>query len=409
MKKAATLFVSILFSTCLFAVQPVQCSGERFQEGLSLLKAKRYDEAIHVLSRDISEAYNNRGYAWHLKGDYQRAVVDFTKALDITPDYADAHNNRGLALYQMGEYDRAMSDYNKAIEINPRLAEAYYNRAASWLNKGQYDQAVADYTKAIEINPRFGEAYYNRGIAWTKKGKYDFAIADCSKALDISPTHADAYNQLAWILSACPDERYRNGKKAVDFSKKAVEIEEKPAFLDTLAAAYAESGKFNDAIKAQERAMALFQGSEDDALLSQYRTRLETYKARKPWRDPRMKKEEDLQYAEKSVASMDSSEAGDDTQKTDIAPSATPDSSSPKVFSVQAGAFLSSKNAEKLLVLLNGKGYSARLFIMPDSRGRVWHYILIGKYATRDLADEAAKAFSDREKMASTVLELEPF
>jgi tetratricopeptide (TPR) repeat protein len=406
MKKVKALFVFILFLTCLFASQPAHSSGEHFQEGLSLLKAKRYDEAINVLSRDISEAYNNRAHAWYLKGDYQRAVVDYTKALDITPNYADAHNNRGLALYQMGEYDRAMSDYNKAIEINPRLAEAYYNRAASWLNKNHYDQAVADYTKAIEINPRFGEAYYNRGIAWSKKGKYDFAIADCSKALDISPTHADAYNQLAWILSACPDERYRNGNKAVTFSKKALEIEEKPSFLDTLAAAYAESNKFNDAIKAQERAMAMLQESEDDTLLSEYRTRLESYRARKPWRDPRMKKEEDLQYAEKAVASPDSSEEGDET---DITSSAVPDSSSPKVFSVQAGAFLSSKNAEKLLALLNGKGYSARLFIMPDSRGKVWHYILIGEYATRDRADEAAKAFSNREKMASTVLELEPF
>ena len=148
-------------------------------------------------------------------------------------------------------------------------------------------QAVADYTKAIEINLQFGEAYYNRGIAWTKKGNFDFAIADCSKALDISPTYADAYNQLAWILSACPDERYRDGVKAVTFSKKALEIQEKPGFLDTMAAAYAESGKFDDAVKTQERAIALLDKTENETLLSDYKTRLESYNPASPGEIPK--------------------------------------------------------------------------------------------------------------------------
>ena len=83
MKKVVTLFAFILFLTCLVASQPALCAEAQFQDSLSLLKEKRYDEAIKALSKDISKAYNNRGYAWHLKGDYNRAVVDFTKTQAI--------------------------------------------------------------------------------------------------------------------------------------------------------------------------------------------------------------------------------------------------------------------------------------------------------------------------------------
>ena len=67
------------------------------------------------------------------------------------------------------QYDKAISDYTKAIEINPRFAEAYYNRGLAYGKKGQYDKAISDYTKAIEINPRFAEAYNNRGDAYGRK------------------------------------------------------------------------------------------------------------------------------------------------------------------------------------------------------------------------------------------------
>jgi len=98
---------------------------------------------------------------------------------------AVAYNNRGNAYSDKGQYDQAISDYTKALEINPRYARPYYNRGSAYARKGQYDQAISDYTKALEINPRYARAYYNRGSAYARKGQYDKAWEDVHKAQDL--------------------------------------------------------------------------------------------------------------------------------------------------------------------------------------------------------------------------------
>ncbi len=93
--------------------------------------------------------------------------------------------NRGLEYQRKGQYDKAISDYSKAIEINPRDAEACYNRGNAYQINGQYDQAISDYNKAIEINPRYAKAYNNRGYAYYEKGEYDRACSDYQKACEL--------------------------------------------------------------------------------------------------------------------------------------------------------------------------------------------------------------------------------
>ncbi len=185
-----------------------------------------------------------------------------------------------------GDYDRAIANFTKAIEVNPRDEDAYIFRGDAWFNKGDYECAIADYSKAIEINPRFALAYCWRGEAWGHKGDYDRAIADFNKALEIDPRYANAYNNLAWLLATCPDARYRNGAKAVELAQKAVELDRSACWLDTLAAAYAEAGKFEDAITTQEKAIALH---EKEGVtknhIDKFIERLNYYKAHKPWRE----------------------------------------------------------------------------------------------------------------------------
>ncbi len=98
---------------------------------------------------------------------------------------ADAYLKRGLAYAKKGQYDQAISDFTKALEINPRYAYAYNNRGLTYWNKGQYDQAISDFTKALEINPRDADAYVNRGVAYMSIGQYDKAWEDVDKAQDL--------------------------------------------------------------------------------------------------------------------------------------------------------------------------------------------------------------------------------
>jgi tetratricopeptide (TPR) repeat protein len=99
-----------------------------------------------------------------------------------------AYTIRGNAYDNKGQYDQAIADFTKAIEINPRYAKAYTNRGSVYNSKGQADRAIADYGKAIEINPRYANAYNNRGIAYEKKKLRDKAIADYRAALEVNPS-----------------------------------------------------------------------------------------------------------------------------------------------------------------------------------------------------------------------------
>jgi tetratricopeptide (TPR) repeat protein len=162
-----------------------------------------------------------------------------------------------------------------------RDAKFYNNRGAAYGEKGQYDQAISDFNKAIEINPRYNKAYNNRGIVYRLKGQYDQAISDFNKAIVINPLDAEAYNNLAWLFATAKAPGFRNGKKAVELGLKACQLSDwgNSECLDTLAAAYARVGDFENAVKWQEKACE----SSKLAGTSEFQQRLNLYRERKPW------------------------------------------------------------------------------------------------------------------------------
>ena len=162
----------------------------------------------------------------------------------------------------------------------------YYHRGIAYHEKGQYDQAIFEYNRAIEKNPRNTYAYSSRGIAYGDKGQYDQAISDFTKALEIEPRNYGAKNGLAWLLATCPDARYREGAEAVELAQEVAEICPKAFCFGTLAAAYAEAGKFDDAITAQKKAITLLKKEGDPKnQIDRFIERLNSYKDRKPWRE----------------------------------------------------------------------------------------------------------------------------
>ena len=101
-----------------------------------------------------------------------------------TPTELKKYSNiKGIAYLKKGQYDRAISNFNKALEIEPELARVYINRGAAYMGKGQYEEAISDFTKAIEINPRYAITYYGRGVAYYYKKEYDKSWEDINKAL----------------------------------------------------------------------------------------------------------------------------------------------------------------------------------------------------------------------------------
>ena len=164
------------------------------------------DKAIAACSRIITKgavsgtqlavAYANRGGANRKKAEPDKAIADYTKAIEIDPKFVFAYNERGVVHRNKGEFDRSIADFTKAIEIDPRSGLAYLGRGISHRSKGEHDKAIVDHTKAIELAPSPSAiAYIERGIAYRAKGQFDLAIADHTKAVELAPKSAVAYNE----------------------------------------------------------------------------------------------------------------------------------------------------------------------------------------------------------------------
>jgi len=125
---------------------------------------------------------------------YDKAIADFTQAIRLDPNDAFAYTSRGIVHCDKGDCDLALADHTQAIRLDPNYAMAYNNRGNTYNNKGDFNRAIADLTQAIKLNPNFVLAYYNRGNAYNNKGDYDRAIADYAQTIKLNPSHFDAYN-----------------------------------------------------------------------------------------------------------------------------------------------------------------------------------------------------------------------
>jgi tetratricopeptide (TPR) repeat protein len=149
-----------------------------------------------------ASAYNNRGSGYIKKGQLDRAIADYDKAIKLDPDVAMAYYNRGETYGKKGELDRAIADYDKAIALDPNDADAYNNRGLIYARKGEGDPAIADYDKAIKLDPNIAAAYRNRALVfYFGEGEVDQAIADFRKVLEINPSDPVAKTLLT-VLKA---------------------------------------------------------------------------------------------------------------------------------------------------------------------------------------------------------------
>jgi tetratricopeptide (TPR) repeat protein len=135
----------------------------------------------------LSWAYGNRCIGYKDKGEYDRAIEDCDRALELDPRNPFAYNSRGAAYYFKQDYDQSIADYAQAIRINPRFIDPIHNTGISYAAKGDYDTAIAMYNKALQIDGKDATALYNRGVAKQHLGDQDGGDADIAAAREIDP------------------------------------------------------------------------------------------------------------------------------------------------------------------------------------------------------------------------------
>ncbi len=141
-------------------------------------------------------AYNNRGNVRRDQNDFQGALEDYNKAIEL--NYSDAYNNRGILRNKMNDYKNAVEDFNRALRGTSDREKAYYNRGIAKLNLEDFSGAVEDFSKAIEINPQYSDAYNNRGfVKYEKLSDFAGAVNDFDVAISLTPADPDIYYNRA--------------------------------------------------------------------------------------------------------------------------------------------------------------------------------------------------------------------
>jgi len=162
-----------------------------------------------------AETYNLQGETHISKNLYNNAIKDFSRALEINPNYVDALINRGGAYAQLGRFNDALMDFNHALKLEKKDAELYSKRGEIYLQNNMHDQAIRDFTAAIVLNPMFSDAYLNRGRAYSEKGMPEEAMNDFNQAIK-----ADSDHDFGFLDRAAPsiqiDEDRTNNKEEAD-------------------------------------------------------------------------------------------------------------------------------------------------------------------------------------------------
>jgi len=262
--------------------------------GNALLRKGRVDEAIaHYqkalkINSDYAEAHNNLGNALLQKGRVEQAITHYQVALRINPGLAEAHRNLGTVLLQKGSVDEAISQFQQALQIWPDYAEAHYNLGNSFSQLGRMEEAISQYQMALQIKPDYAEALVNLGNSFFQLGRMDRAISQYQKALQIGPVDPEVQNNLARCLATAPQASLRNGNKAVELARRANELAggKNPVILGTLAAAFAEAGRFSEAVEVAQRALHLAAAQSDTRLAGQLQLEMQLYQSGSPYHIP---------------------------------------------------------------------------------------------------------------------------
>ncbi|HYJ06664.1 MAG TPA: tetratricopeptide repeat protein [Chthoniobacterales bacterium] len=220
---------------------------------------------------------------WHNSESLWRRV------LACTSRNSGAEQNLGQAIYEKGNVEEAMVHFQNALRIDPSQASVHSALGVALLEMGRADQSLLSLRKALEIDPNDADAHYNIGNTLLQLGHAREAAAQYSRALEINPDDIEAQNNLAWVLATCPDAAVRNGIRAIAIAERAdsLTMGKSPVIRATLAAAYAETGRFADAVKAAERAFELAAAEGNQSRASSIRAQIELYRTASAFRDRR--------------------------------------------------------------------------------------------------------------------------
>jgi tetratricopeptide (TPR) repeat protein len=238
------------------------------------------------VTKDNYVAENNLGCILADKGRVEEAIAYFHAAIRSNPTFAEAFFNLGRALVTNGRIDQAIESLQQAVRLRPDHAKARTALGDALAKRGRTEEAIVQFRESVRCEPSDARTRTNLAEALAAKGQLAEAIQQYTESLRLEPGQVEVHNNLAWILATARNDGIRNGAEAVRLARRAAEMsgDKNPVILDTLAAAYAEAGGFQDAVQTAQKAAQLAQQSGQPDLLQQIQTRLKLYAEHRPFR-----------------------------------------------------------------------------------------------------------------------------
>jgi Flp pilus assembly protein TadD len=292
-----------------------------------LQESGRLDEAISHLRTALklnpaeADIHYKLGVALEQQGDLDEAILHYRKALTALPKKSEICTALGSILSRQGYWDDAVPYFQKALSLEPDNAAAHFEFGTALGRRSRFAEAIPHFQKALAIQPDYVEARINLGVALAQLGRLDEAadplhrvpktsakypqaeqiltriqtIEDQTKrslekqreAIHKNPKDIALLNDVAWTLATSPLASIRNGAEATELAHRAVELSEgrEPAILGTLAAAYAEAGRFTEAVATLRKASVLAEEQHKTTLGKSLRAKLPLYEAKMPYRE----------------------------------------------------------------------------------------------------------------------------
>ncbi len=261
--------------------------------GIALSRQGKTKEAIKYFEKVEKDGPNRPALHYNMagalsdNGQWDEAISELQKELVIQPEFAEAHNNLGIALSKKGHLDEAIAQFQKALQLNPNAPKVNYNLADIFLQKGEMDAAIRHLKRELQIQPNQPDALNGLGIALSQEGLLSEALDQWQRTISVQPNNLNALCNLAWVYGTNPEPSIRNAKKALEFALRANELSggNNPRILRLVAAAYAENGQFDEAIRVADKGAKLARDVGNLAMADVLMQNIASYQRNSPLRD----------------------------------------------------------------------------------------------------------------------------
>jgi tetratricopeptide (TPR) repeat protein len=239
------------------------------------------------VTKDNPMAHLTMAHAFLESNLPNQALLECQKALQLKPDMAALYDYVGRILTSLGRPTEALGYFQSALKLKPDSPNFHDSLGIVLIELNRLEEAKAAFSAAIQADPKYAPAHYQMGRALLKQGNGTEAMLQFREALRLEPNNPQMLIYVARVLAADENPRVRNGTEACEIAGRVVKMLGKndPSVLDTLAAAYAEAGRFDEAAKTQQQAIELSKSGGLQDEMPALQARLKLYQNRQPWRE----------------------------------------------------------------------------------------------------------------------------